>query len=259
MNGKIIVVTHKDYEIPKDKMYMPICVGNGINALKDKFQPDNTGDNISGKNATYCELTAIYWAWKNLNLQDLDYVGIAHYRRHFSLKKRERDVRNAITSNEIEQLVEKYGKDAVFTTPCRRYFNSIAKHYITSKKGYERIHGQDIECLKEAIRICYPEYEKDLECVLSGKKAHMLNMFIMNSNNFEKYCEWLFSIVDKVVELNKTRNDQRRYAGALSEFLLDVWLKHNTYSFVELELLECEKMGILKKIFSVLQRMLFER
>ena len=59
MNNKIIVVTHKDYQMPDDSLYMPVCVGTGLKTLSDKFQPDNKGENISKKNSTYCELTAI--------------------------------------------------------------------------------------------------------------------------------------------------------------------------------------------------------
>lgn len=256
VNGKVIVVTHKDYDMPEDDIYLPICVGNGRDVLKNKFQADNVGDNISDKNHTYCELTAIYWAWKNLNLHELEYVGVTHYRRHFSMRKHERKVKNAITGKEINDLLEEYGKDVVFTTPQRIYFPSIAKHYIVSKKGYEKIHETDIEYLKEAVRFCDPEYMEDLACVLNGKKAHMLNMFIMNSDKFKEYCEWLFNVVDKVVELNGERVDQGRYAGALSEFLLDVWVKHKKLQCVELKLLESEKVGILRKIFSVIQRMM---
>lgn len=87
---KIIVATHKKYEMPQDAMYLPLHVGaegktdqNG-NPLDLGYQKDNTGENISNKNAAYCELTGLYWAWKNL---DTDYTGLAHYRRHFGKKK----------------------------------------------------------------------------------------------------------------------------------------------------------------------------
>ena len=63
MRAKIIVVTHKDYDMPHDPIYLPVCVGDSCAHLSHKFQPDNTGENISHLNKTYCELTAIYWAW----------------------------------------------------------------------------------------------------------------------------------------------------------------------------------------------------
>lgn len=45
---------------------------------------DNEGDNISGKNPDYCELTAQYWAWKNI---DCDYYGFFHYRRYLTFHR----------------------------------------------------------------------------------------------------------------------------------------------------------------------------
>ena len=82
----IVVATHKKYEMPKDKMYLPLHVGaegkmdpNG-NVLDLGYVKDNTGDNISEKNSSYCELTGLYWAWKNLTA---DYIGLVHYRRYF--------------------------------------------------------------------------------------------------------------------------------------------------------------------------------
>ena len=82
---KILVACHKaDPNIRQDDIYMPIQVGKALHPELDLgFQCDNTGDNISEKNGSYCELTALYWAWKNL--KDVDYIGLCHYRRYFDL------------------------------------------------------------------------------------------------------------------------------------------------------------------------------
>ena len=82
-NYKIIVATHKQFTMPEDaELYLPIHVGS---EGKEKlgYQCDNEGDNISNLNPYYCELTGLYWAWKNL---DCDYLGLVHYRRYFTSK-----------------------------------------------------------------------------------------------------------------------------------------------------------------------------
>lgn len=82
MDIKIIVATHKKYWMPSDDIYLPVHVGKkGKTDLG--YQGDDTGDNISDKNTNYCELTGLYWAWKNLKA---DYKGLAHYRRHFMVR-----------------------------------------------------------------------------------------------------------------------------------------------------------------------------
>ena len=80
---KILVAAHKLYWMPNDSVYMPIHVGREGKADLG-YVGDNTGDNISAKNPNYCELTALYWAWKNL---EADYVGLVHYRRYFTNKE----------------------------------------------------------------------------------------------------------------------------------------------------------------------------
>jgi hypothetical protein len=70
MNIKIVVAMHKKYKVPKDDIYLPLHVG--AEGKEDiGFTGDNTGENISIKNPFWCELTGLYWAWKNL---DYDYL-----------------------------------------------------------------------------------------------------------------------------------------------------------------------------------------
>ena len=84
------MATHKRYWMPNDSIYFPLQVGAAVNKTKSGkplslgYSKDSTGDNISSKNANYCELTGLYWAWKNMSA---DYLGLVHYRRHFSVVK----------------------------------------------------------------------------------------------------------------------------------------------------------------------------
>lgn len=49
--------------MPDDDVYVPLHAGaEGKESLG--YLPDNTGDHISSKNPSYCELTGLYWAWK---------------------------------------------------------------------------------------------------------------------------------------------------------------------------------------------------
>lgn len=67
MDIKILVASHKKAEMPEDSMYLPVHVGRVLYPDREfGYQSDAEGDNISIKNPYYCELTALYWAWKNL-------------------------------------------------------------------------------------------------------------------------------------------------------------------------------------------------
>ena len=108
MDIKILVAAHKRYWMPADDVYMPLHVGaEGKEPLG--YTPDNTGDNISAKNPNYCELTGLYWAWKNLDCQ---YIGLCHYRRYFGCNVHTKDIekkKGAIFHREdYEKLLQKY-------------------------------------------------------------------------------------------------------------------------------------------------------
>ena len=65
---EIFVVMHKSVNLEKmklDKIYKRLLVGQNSTDEKD-ILIDSTKDNISEKNKFYCELTGLYWIWKNI-------------------------------------------------------------------------------------------------------------------------------------------------------------------------------------------------
>ena len=87
----IYVVSHKEFVMPDvDDFYSAIYVGEkmGKYAEENGFLSDRRGrDHIAIKNPFYCELTALYWIWKNDKGNDP--VGLNHYRRFFWAKEQE--------------------------------------------------------------------------------------------------------------------------------------------------------------------------
>lgn len=81
MDTRIYVVTHKQIQLPEHEGYVPMVVGNHSVSYQNGVH-DNTGENIADKNGNYCELTALYWMWKNLPNEGR--YGLCHYRRFFT-------------------------------------------------------------------------------------------------------------------------------------------------------------------------------
>ena len=83
---QILIAAHKECKVPEKKdFYLPILVGAKGKKNIEGFIRDDEKVNISEKNPYYCELTGLFWAWKNL---DSDYVGLSHYRRYFTESKK---------------------------------------------------------------------------------------------------------------------------------------------------------------------------
>lgn len=239
-NIKIIIATHKKYKMPNDSMYIPLHVGaEGKEDLG--YVKDNTGDNISTKNPYYCELTGMYWAWKNL---DAEYIGLAHYRRHFSLNKKSKEkFDNILTLSEADKILE--STDVILPKKRKYYIESLYSHYD---------HTLYIEPLDEVGKIIekkYPEYYQYFNQLHKRTSAHMFNMFIMKKDIFDSYCEWLFDIlyeVEKNDDTSKYDNFHARFYGRLSELLLDIYLMKNNISYKEVGFIYMEKINKVAKI-----------
>ncbi len=226
---KIIVAAHKAFRMPQDEMYLPLHVGaegkkdqNG-QPLDIGFVRDNTGDNISLKNPGYCELTGLYWAWKNL---DADYIGLAHYRRHFSLHRKRDPFDGVLKYSELEPLLR--NKRVIIPTKRRYYIESLYNHYK---------HTHYISQLDETRRIIeekYPDYLPSFDRVVRRTWGHMFNMMIMERGLVDEYCRWLFDILFELekrvkagmVEMPALSSFQARFYGRISEIIFNVWLDY---------------------------------
>ena len=239
-NIKVIVATHKQYQMPEDKMYLPVQVG--ADGKEDfGYQKDNEGDNISSKNPHYCELTALYWAWKNL---DADYIGLTHYRRHFLEKKKKRvsRINSVITQKEVEKIL----KDTDVILPKQRnyYIEDLYSHY------EHTMYSETLDETRKIICEKYPEYIEEFDRLHSRTSAHMFNMLIMKRDILDKYCTWLFDILfelERRIDPSKYEPFHARYLGRISEYLLDIWINVNNIPYKEVDIINIEGTNWLKK------------
>lgn len=179
-------------------------------ALTDKVLfniRDDIGDNISIKNRQYCELTALYWIWKN---DSADYLGLSHYRRRFVL-----------SDSDIHKIFES-DIDVIVTVPI--------VNFATVRKQYEKDHDiKDWDIMLEAINVLYPDYLETANQIQNGNCYYAYNMFIAKRDIFDSYCQWLFDILNYCVSRIGEKEDsyQNRYAGFLAERLLTIYFVHN--------------------------------
>lgn len=249
MKLTIMVATHIKYRMPKESCYLPIQVGKaGKKSIG--FQGDDTGDNISVKNPYYCELTGLYWLWKNM---DSDYLGVVHYRRYLGKKGRGKDVFDNILT---EQQILEYMQEVDILLPQKRhyYIESIYQHYAHTH------YAEHLDLTREVIRELYPEYLDAFDTVMKRKSAHMYNMFVMSRRKCDQYCCWLFDILEQLerrIDVSIYDEFQARVFGRISEMLLDVWLEKNQYPYTEVPIVYIEKKKTVKKIFYFMVSRLF--
>ena len=133
MELKILVAAHKKYPMPQDEIYFPLHVGKkGKESIG--YTGDDTGDHISDKNPNFCELTGLYWAWKNL---DAETIGLAHYRRHFTVEPRlSRLIHGKSQSVLTKAQAEKLLKQALAINPGGIDPNYFYGDFLSRQKRY---------------------------------------------------------------------------------------------------------------------------
>lgn len=222
LSCKIIIASHKICKVPSDALYLPLLVGSALQKeqnIPKNWKKDNTGDNISTLNPYFCELTGLFWAWKNLNF---DYIGLVHYRRFFSFKKNKKDYLNSVLAKvDLDQYL---GKIKVFVPNKRRYFIET----LYNQYSHNHYHSH-LDVTRTIISDKYPEYLSNFDEVMNRRWGYMFNMMIMDKSLLNNYCNWLFDILFELQ--NRISPDglspfQARFYGRVSERIFNVWLKH---------------------------------
>ena len=205
---KILVACHKPASIPLDDRFVPIHCGRKISRLSEQdlnwmvehTVGDDTGDNISHLNTYFCELTAIYWAWKNYEeLGNPDRIGLCHYRRYFL------DV----------------PENSSIVAPYYRLWS-----WATIRTQFEKNHSsKELNLLIKLL----PEgkFKNEFQKYLNQKFGYFFNMFVMPKDMFFEYCELIFPVLFKQMALShweELDTYQCRMPGFLAERLTGAFL-----------------------------------
>lgn len=281
-NIKIYIISHKKAYFPPNAHLIPLQVGAcaAKARLEGAVYDDDGRDNLSRLNAAYCELTGLYWMWKN---DTSDYVGLFHYRRYLTLKKRcflprmndcqqfyygggitDRFIRQMGFDGKEERFIRQFD---IIIPQCsnlkRCHMDSFYDLY--KRAGYQKELDYTISVLLKK----YPECKKYVDMCKNGSKGYHCNMFIMKRDLFEEYCEWLFLVIDEIYDTIKkidTEVDKPRLIGYIAEFLTGVFMIRKKESCVirevpgvffeytdgKMHYLKCRVLFLLRYLYRIL-------
>lgn len=227
---RIYVATHKPFKAPVDTLYTPIQVGAALTTENLRYCRDDSGDNISYLNKNFCELTALYWIWKNTHHA---ITGLVHYRRYFGQRWHWTDQfwnegrSEAVTGPRIASR-DDFAEFSDGVDLIAAYPNHIS---VSLLEDYAVMHGAwDMYLVREVIAQETPQYLSAFDFVMNGKALSLCNMVVARKEVLDCYCAWLFPILFKLQKMPfyKAYDDyQKRAFGFISERLLNVWICYN--------------------------------
>lgn len=227
-NIKLFVCCHQQSKVPDHPLLVPIQVGAALsNQRFPGFISDDTGENISQKNRSYCELTAQYWVWRNA---DADFCGFFHYRRYlypdtsakypYRLERTvDLDTLNRLGYETFSEQIQKYD---IIVPKGENMYLPVREHYAKAKFHHEK----DLCLVENIVREKYPAYIPAMERYLSGSICYFGNIYIMRKTVFQNYCAWLFDILaefDRRVDTAGYSAQELRVDGYLAERLLGIY------------------------------------
>lgn len=235
----IYIVSHKRFNPPCINGYIPIAVGQLALDSNCSYCSDNTGENISYKNPFYCELTALYWIWKNDKSSDL--IGLCHYRRYFTKSYVRCSSDSYLSSGQASKLLLSH--DLILPKPYYWPTLTVGEKYYLGGMGNKR----DLLTTREVIAELTPDYLSAFDSLLDSHSASYCNMFVMPRHLFDSYCLWLFTVLEEVenrIDISDYTVQEARVFGYISELLLNVWVTRNSLDAALLPIVNT-KYGII--------------
>lgn len=230
-------------------IYVPVRCGAAMDPRGEcAIQGDHTGDNISLKRMSFCELTVQYWAWKNV---EATHYGLCHYRRYFSFADRKFSVnpwmlicepaihplsinKHHLADEElIKGEVAKYDAIVAVTAPVdnRSFAGKVptnVEEFWAAYDGcfYEKKYRKMV---LELVEERAPEYMLSAREYFASKRERGFNCFIMKRELFQKFCEFEFPILfelERRMDTTGYTENLRRTPAYLGEILYGIFVHH---------------------------------
>ena len=191
----LYIITHKDFNnYITNPNYKILC--DDYYQLKNNYTLNviNTKNNneLFEKRIGYSEGSKIYYIWKQYknNLIKSKYVGFNHYRRIFNFG-------NNIPN--LDKIFKKY--DIILN---RRFRSKLSL-----KKQYYKSHNEkDLNEILNIIKKKFPKYYSIALKTIKSKKFYICNIFIMKSEDFIEYGNFVFTILNEFDKKNNLISDE---------------------------------------------------
>lgn len=232
----ILVATHKHIApLPYPELTV-IQVGNGADIAD--YLRENQLDNIAEKNPHFCELTILYFIWKNIHSP---YVGLVHYRRHFMVKRPFWQRKWQKWHTKLHKTSSSTSQRFCMATPAQM-MKQLGQHDLlvpqpqqfakqTLREQYaEKHHLHDLDIVRNIVAQQFPDYLPAFDAMQNGHILYYGNMFLGKKSVLNQYCEWLFSILfaaEQQIDYHDYSDYNKRIFGFLSERLFTAWLIHH--------------------------------
>lgn len=230
-------------------LYYPMRCGAVFDLNTSSTIPgDNTGNNISQKRNSFCELTVQYWAWKNV---DAEYYGLCHYRRYLSFS----DVKYKTNDHGLvarplmnEHEFERFGLLGAehMAEEIARYDMIIPQAADVSRMPLPRAKAKSvrelweahdgiffdksvIDLIFESVKALEPLYAQAAAEYFAGNLHCGYNCYIMRRSLFDRLCTFQFHILSWLEEELRNIHYPSGYERTLayaSEMLFGIFAYH---------------------------------